>query len=213
MMKLLAIGMLSIAMFYGGGNATGQMMCSIVHPDSKGSEAHNKISAARPLPGSDVLSNLIEERLSLMTDVARTKWNSGSAIEDPNREQQVLADVAVRAQAVGIPAGWAQHFFRLQMEAAKEVQYCFFAQWTAQHQGLFPEVQDLRTGIRPKLDLLTAELLQELAKQWPELRKLRSPAENEPLNEQSTNEIAIRLALLPLADGSLQSYGHVEAVK
>jgi chorismate mutase len=212
-MKLLAIGMLSIAMFYGGGNATGQMMCSILHADSKGLDAHNKVSAARPLPGSDILSDLIEERLSLMADVARAKWNSGSAIEDPNREQQLLADVVVRAQGVGIPAVWAQHFFRLQMEAAKEVQYCFFAQWTAQHQGLFPEVQDLRTGIRPKLDLLTAELLQELAKQWPELTKPRSPAENEPLNEQSTNEIAIRLALLPLADGSLQSYGHVEAVK
>jgi chorismate mutase len=212
-MKVMAIGILSIALFHGGVNALGQMTCSVIHPESGRLQAHSETSASRPLSAKDRLNGLIEERLSLMTAVARTKWNSGAAIEDPIREQQLLADVVVKAQTIGIPAEWAQHFFRLQMEAAKEVQYCLFAHWTAQHQGAFKEVQDLRAGIRPRLDQLTAELLQELAQQWPELRKSESPAKSEPLNEQSTNEIAIRLALLPLTDGSLQSSGRVGAVK
>jgi hypothetical protein len=51
------------------------------------------------------LTNLIEERLTVMTDVARAKWNTGSAIEDPQREQQLLAEVVAQAQKDGIPTG------------------------------------------------------------------------------------------------------------
>ena len=148
-----------------------------------------------------------------MTDVAKTKWNSGSEIEDPIREQQLLSDVGVKAQTVGVPKEWAQHFFRFQIEAAKQVQYCLFAQWTFQHQGSFSEVQDLRTGIRPKLDQLTAEILQELAKQWPELSKSGPSQANKFMQEQSPSEIAVCLAILPLVDGSILSSDHGLAVK
>ena len=171
MEKLLAVGILGISMLYGGPSAYGQMMCSVAPPTSKQQPGRNLSSAAWPFPGGSVLLDLVAERLSLMTDVAKTKWNSGSEIEDPIREQQLLNDVGVKAQPLGVPTEWAQHFFRFQIEAAKQVQYCLFAQWATQHQGSFSEVQDLRTGIRPKLDRLTAELLQELAKQWPELSK------------------------------------------
>ena len=139
----------------------------------------------------------------MMTDVARSKWNNGSAIEDPVREQQLLADVGAKAQALGISVEWVQHFFRFQIEAAKEVQYCFFAQWTAAGQKPFPAVQDLRSVIRPRLDQLTVQILQELATEWPELLKRGSAEQNALLSAQSTNEIAKRLALLPLSDGSL----------
>jgi hypothetical protein len=39
------------------------------------------------------------------------------------------------------------------------------------------------------------------------------PEQNGLLSEQSTNSTATRLAWLPLSDGSLQAYGHVQAVK
>jgi chorismate mutase len=151
---------------------------------------------------------LVEQRLSLMPEVARAKWNSGSAIEDPTREQQLLADVALKAPAVGISADWAQHFFRFQIEAAKQVQYCLFAQWTAERQGSFAQVADLRTEIRPKLDLLTTELLQELARQWPELSKRTLLEQKDSPSQQSGDGTARRLAWLPLTDGSLQSQQH-----
>jgi chorismate mutase len=211
--KLLAGSVLSIAVLHNGPIALAQMTCAVAHPGTKGLQDNNQNSVTRRPPGGNILSGLIEQRLSLMTDVARAKWNGGSAIEDPTREQQLLADVAVKAQTAGISAAWAQHFFRIQIEAAKEVQYCLFAQWTAERQGPFPQVQDLKTGIRPKLDLLTAELLQELARQWPQLSKRGSPEENESLYQQSGNWTASRVAWLPLIDGSLQSYGHVHPIK
>lgn len=190
LIRSLAIGTLLIAFLHGGICASAQMTCSVIRQEAKRS-------------GGNLLTGLIEERLSVMTDVARSKWNNGSAIEDPVREQQLLADVGVKAQALGISAEWAQHFFRLQIEAAKEVQYCLFAQWTAAGQKPFPAVQDLRTVIRPRLDRLTVQILQELSRQWPDLLSVASPEKN---------DMATRLALLPLSDGSLQSYRHVQAL-
>jgi chorismate mutase-like protein len=199
LVRSLAIGTLLIAFLHGGPCVSAQMTCSVTREEVKA-------------PGGNLLRGLIEERLSVMTDVARSKWNNGSVIEDPIREQQLLAEVGVKAQTLGISAEWAQHFFRFQIEAAKEIQYCLYAQWTAAGQKPFPAVQDLRTAIRPRLDQLTVQILQELATQWPELLKRGSPEQNGLLSAQSTNEIARRLALLPLSDGSLQSYRHVQAV-
>jgi chorismate mutase len=202
LIRLLAVGTLLIVL-HGGAFVSAQMTCSVTHTESKGLKGNS---------GRNLLAGLIEERLSLMTGVARAKWNNGSAIEDPVREQQLLTDVGVKAQALGLSAEWAQHFFRLQIEAAKEVQYCLFAQWTAAGQKPFPEVQDLRTAIRPQLDRLTVQLLQELARQWPELSRTGLPEQHLSRSAQSTNEIATSLAWLPLSDGSLQSYRHVHAV-
>jgi chorismate mutase-like protein len=199
LIKSLAISTLLIAVLHGGTRASAQMTCSVTREEAKGS-------------GGNLLSGLIEDRLSVMTDVARSKWNNGSAIEDPVREQQLLADVAGKAQALGISAEWAQHFFRFQIEAAKEVQYCLFARWTAARQQPFPAVQDLRTVIRPRLDQLTVQILQELATEWPELSKRGSAEQNALLSAQSSNEIATRLALLPLSDGSLQAYRHLQTL-
>ena len=213
MAKLLAVGILVISMLHGGPSASGQMMCSVAPPTSKQQPGSNLSTATLPFPGGSVLLRLVTDRLSLMTDVAKTKWNSGSEIEDPIREQQLLSDVGVKAQTVGVPTEWAQHFFRFQIEAAKQVQYCLFAQWTIQHQGSFSEVQNLRMVIRPKLDQLTAELLQELAKQWPELSKSGPSQGNKFMQEQSPSEIAVRLAVLPLVDGSILTSDHRPAMK
>jgi chorismate mutase len=203
LIRLLALGILLTAVLHGGTFASAQMTCAVTRPGSMSLEGNSS---------RNILTGLIEQRLSLMTGVAKAKWNNGSAIEDPVREQQLLADVGVKAQALGLSADWAQHFFRLQIEAAKEIQYCLFAQWTAAGQKPFPQVQDLRTAIRPQLDRLTGQLLEELARQWPELVGSQLPQQNALRSAQSTNEIATRLALLPLSDGSLQSYRHVPAV-
>jgi chorismate mutase len=213
MAKLLAVGLLVISMLFAEPSASGQKMCSAELPPSKQQPGNNLSSVTQLLPGGSLLPDLIAERLSLMTDVAKTKWNSGSEIEDPIREQQLLSDVGVKAQTVGVPKEWAQHFFRLQIEAAKQVQYCLFAQWAIEHHGSFSEVQDLRTVIRPKLDRLTAELLQELSKQWPELSKSGPSQANKFMQEQSPSEIAVGLAILPLVDGSILSSDHGLAVK
>jgi Chorismate mutase type II len=50
---------------------------------------------------------------------SKVKWNTGSAIEDPEREQKILQDVGAKAKQANLPPQWVQHFFRLQIEAAK----------------------------------------------------------------------------------------------
>lgn len=203
MAKKLSVSILSFMLIPCALCASAQSGCSIAHSDVTILHGQ-KDRAGQPDVDINRLASLIEERLTLMSDVARAKWNTGSAIEDPPREQQLLAEVTAQAQADGIPAGWAQHFFRLQIEAAKEVQYCLFAQWAARKQGAFQEVPDLRTELRPKLDRLTTELLGVLTKQWPELQTLGSTKPG-TVFKPSDNAAAIHLALLPLWDGSLQA--------
>ena len=72
------------------------------------------------------LSKLIGARLSIMQEVAKYKWNNNAPIEDPDREQKLLDSVGKQAQAAGLQLQWAQHFFRLQIEAAKLAQYQLF---------------------------------------------------------------------------------------
>jgi chorismate mutase-like protein len=201
MVKKLGISMLLFMLINCVFCASAQTECSNVHPDVTILRSQKGL---QPVADVSRLTSLIEERLTVMIDVARAKWNTGSAIEDPLREQQLLADVAAQAQKEGIPTGWAQHFFRLQIEAAKEVQYCLFAQWAARKQSTFQQVPDLKSDLRPKLDRLTADLLAVLARQWPDLQTLSSTGSGKPF-KQSGGAAAIHLALLPLWDGSLQA--------
>jgi cyclohexadienyl dehydratase len=71
----------------------------------------------------------IDERLSLMTRVAQSKWVRGVAIEDQTREQRVLerATAAVQAAArrLGRPAPAPEavtRLYRAQIDAAKAIQ-------------------------------------------------------------------------------------------
>ena len=102
---------------------------------------------------------LIDERLALMPDVARYKWNTGGAIEDLPREQALLQSVREQAVRRGLDADAVTQFFAAQIEASKVVQRELFAAWQAAGQGKFVGVVDLATQIRPRLDQLSPSLL------------------------------------------------------
>ncbi|WP_373921792.1 gamma subclass chorismate mutase AroQ [Undibacterium cyanobacteriorum] len=104
-----------------------------------------------------------------MEDVAKHKWNQGLPIEDLQREQQVVANLGQQAAALGISPAWAEAFFRAQIEAAKQLQSAYFEQWQRQGITKFENVVSLEQVTRPKLDQLTGQLLQELARTWPGL--------------------------------------------
>jgi chorismate mutase-like protein len=123
-----------------------------------------------PHTPAERLLTLMDERLKLMADVARNKWNSKSAIEDLPREQAIIASLGHQAAAAGVPENWAQEFFRAQITAAKTVQTTLFKQWEASHQGRFEDAPDLQSEIRPRLDALTPLLIAALAENWPALR-------------------------------------------
>ena len=164
----------------------------------------------RAAPGSiDVapVCELVAARLAIMPDVARYKWNHRAAIEDPAREQQIIAGLKQEAEAVGIPATWAEQFFRAQIEAAKVIQREQFAAWEREGRHTFDDAPDLATVTRPKLDALTPQLLRELALAWP---ALADPAQQTRIGEavermrvgDGNFARAVVMATAPLMNGS-----------
>lgn len=152
------------------------------------------------------LGTLMNDRLALMTVVAKYKWNTHAEIEDPVREQKILDGLKSQAEAAGLPSQWVQHFFREQIEAAKLVQYQMFAQWHREHRGAFPDTPDLATEVRPKLDALTPELLAAVKAHWSELAA--GPVTVKSVGEMSVAQQsprAVTVALLPLMDGSAEA--------
>lgn len=109
------------------------------------------------------LAALIDERLVWSTEVARYKWNTGAAIEDPPREQALLASLRDRATALGVAQGPVERFFVAQIEASKQLQRELHQRWRREHREKFSGIADLATVIRPGIDRVTGDMLQALA--------------------------------------------------
>ena len=131
-------------------------------------------SAAAALAGKDPLMTLVglmRQRLDLIVEVARSKWNTGSSVEDLAREKSLADDVAGRAPRYGLNPQLAATFFRAQIEAAKLVESALIARWTLAHAQAFADAADQHAIIRPKIDRLTEELLAALAAVAPALKR------------------------------------------
>jgi len=163
-----------------------------------------RFAAAAPPGGSDPLMSLIglmRQRLDLMVEVARSKWNTGSSVEDLAREQSLADVVAGLAPRYGLNPQLAATFFRAQIEAAKLVESALIARWTLAHAGAFADAADQRAVLRPKIDRLTAELLAALAAVAPALT--RNDAERIVEAGQLPDEVmrlAMTRALEPLLE-------------
>jgi chorismate mutase len=150
------------------------------------------------------LRRLIDERMALMPDVARHKWNTHGAIDDLPREQKIIEALGAQAQLLGIPASWAERFFRAQIEGAKQIQRSHFVRWQQSGAGTFADVPDLVTVIRPRLDALTPQLLRELAAAWPAIADPTQQARVAAVMSKLDNATpeAAASAIAPLVDGS-----------
>ncbi|MBB2939852.1 chorismate mutase [Amycolatopsis bartoniae] len=107
------------------------------------------------------LTDLVVERLRVSDDVAASKFGTGSPIDDPAREQQVLDQVRGQATALGLDPEVAAAFFRDQITASKVVQRGLFDRWTA-HPDEAPTTRPDLGQIRTRLDQLTTALLGQL---------------------------------------------------
>lgn len=126
--------------------------------------------AAPPPASFQPLIDGVIERLAVGDAVARAKWDSGKPVSDPTREASLLAQVHTQAEAAGVPAGWATRFFRDQIEASKLVQIILLDRW--QRAGQAPGASvDLASNLRPRLDRLTATLIQALRTAAPLVRR------------------------------------------
>lgn len=117
-------------------------------------------------PGSEALQALldsIEQRLELAEAVALNKWDTGQSVHAAARERQVLANARSQAAQHGLSEQRVDDFFADQIEANKLLQYSALTRWLAE--GGAPSIPrlDLATQLRPRLDALQGELLENLA--------------------------------------------------
>jgi chorismate mutase len=122
---------------------------------------------ARTAHGDDSLNKLLDlmrQRLVLMHEVARWKWNEGKPISDPDRERQLLADLEQRGLDQGLSRQQTGEFMAAQIATGKLVQQADFAAWSERQQGKFADVRDLNAEVRPLIDRLSDQMLVELAR-------------------------------------------------
>ena len=109
-----------------------------------------------------LLTDLAVQRILLSDEVAAAKFGTGRPIDDPAREQQVLDQVTTLSTGMGLDPATGTRFFRDQIDAGKIVQHGLYALWTT-HPKLRPaDRPDLTTEVRPQLDKITAEVLEQL---------------------------------------------------
>lgn len=106
---------------------------------------------------------LIQKRLAIMHEVAKTKWNRNLPIEDLAREEQILTELTKKASLQGLNEKWVRAFFQAQIEAAKVIQSKDFELWKQQNKGKFESVLDLKTDLRDYIDSINAELIESLS--------------------------------------------------
>jgi len=114
----------------------------------------------------DLLFDLIGYRLDLMKDVAATKWQSKTAIEDQDRESIVIETAAADALKYGLTPASSRFFFAMQIEAAKEIQRYWFDEWAGGREFEPPQA-DLNKEIRPKLLSMGTSIVEAIADSYP----------------------------------------------
>jgi chorismate mutase len=114
-------------------------------------------------PATTALLDLMNERLKLMRNVAKAKWNTHAKIEDPAREAALLKEMASAGREHGLDPALSTAFFAAQIDAAKLLQTDAFKEWTTAGQGPLLDAPDLKRDVRPKIDALGPKLLAALA--------------------------------------------------
>ena len=140
-----AIGLMSVAVLAG---------CS----DSGGSSAAATDPAVAA--ASNEMATAVRDRLAVMPDVAWTKYEQKTPVDDPARDAAVTASFVKSATAQQIPADVASAVIAAQIESAKRVQRSLIQQWGT---GVTPiptsQPLNIDKDLRPKIDAATNQLL------------------------------------------------------
>jgi chorismate mutase len=115
-------------------------------------------------PSGDVsgLRSAVAERLALMPDVARHKWNVGAAITDLAREQRLIKTAIVKGREIGIPDQVTLAAIESQIIASKQMQEALMLSWREAGEGSFVLVPDFAEETRPRIEEATDRLIREL---------------------------------------------------
>lgn len=147
----------------------------------------------------DELLLLIQKRLVIMHEVARTKWNQNLPIEDKIREQQILADLAAKANQYGLDEKLVTQFFQAQIDASKEIQKNDFLLWKENDLSKFDKTFSLKDELRFYIDQLNNEIILLLGKIYTNSCKLNGYILNHPISKRSSDYIEDDIWLLAIS--------------
>ena len=121
---------------------------------------------------------IILDRLNLMPEVAKIKWNKKLPIEDLERERTLIRNLIE-----DVPKQHQSHMkktIRAQIRASKLIQKELFELWSSEGYEYFEKTRNLENDLRPKITSLTNELIATSLyhckrdhSSLPELRKLK----------------------------------------
>ncbi|MFF4604705.1 chorismate mutase [Streptomyces sp. NPDC001339] len=176
MRRALIAGAAVTALFTGAGGAAAAppapVSLPVPLPLSAPAGASAPLATHSPYGRLRPLAALSAERLALGDLVAAAKWGTGSPIDDPAREQQVLDAVAERARQLGADPEATVRIFRDQIEASKIVQRGLHRRWDADPAQAPAGRPDLGE-IRKEINRVNGELVRALAA-TPEARSAPS---------------------------------------
>jgi chorismate mutase len=132
--------------------------------------AMTSVCDGRAQTAVDQLQPLVEtsaRRLNLAQEVAFAKWDNGTAVEDPPREHLVIASAVNEGQTEGLDPVVVSNFFRAQIEANKVVQSSLLSIWHKAGKAPDHQTKDLAATIRPELDEIQKQLIEELVSTAP----------------------------------------------
>lgn len=132
--------------------------------------AMTSVCDGRAQTAVDQLQLLVEtsaRRLSLAQEVAFAKWENGTAVEDPPREEHVIASAVTEGKTEGLDSAVVSRFFRAQIEANKVVQSSLLSTWHKVGKAPDHQTKDLTTTVRPQLDEIQKQLIDELVTNAP----------------------------------------------
>lgn len=118
--------------------------------------------SASEKPAPDELFGAINDRLGYMQPVAAWKVENSRPVEDLEREKVVLDAAREKASEKGLSPESASAFFQAQIDAAKDIQFCWMARWE-KGETRPDKVPDLVEEVRPELLRLGNEILDRIA--------------------------------------------------
>ncbi len=159
--RLLAVGGTAAVLVLAGGAA-------VAAPAPAGRTAPAVGAAAHSGPYGQLrtVAALSADRLATADLVAAAKYGTGSPIDDPVREQQVLDSVARQAVDAGGDPEATVRVFRDQIEANKLVQRALHRTWDADPSTAPTERPDLGE-VREEINRVNGELVRALAASTP----------------------------------------------
>lgn len=115
------------------------------------------------------------QRLQIAEPVAAIKWNTRGAIEDQDRVQQELTEMAAEAAAEHIDSDYVTRIFGDQISATEGIEYSRFADWKLDPGAAPSEPADL-SAARSAIDDLNQTMLTQVIANWDLLHSPACPA-------------------------------------